>query len=86
MQEELGINVNPQQRCYRSVTSWGTNLAWWHAEMPNDEIPSANPDEVADVFWMTREDVRIAADVLPSLPPFLIAWENGEIPLDCGWS
>ncbi|MEM0927213.1 MAG: NUDIX domain-containing protein, partial [Planctomycetota bacterium] len=27
MQEELGIDVIPRLLCFRSVTSWGTNLA-----------------------------------------------------------
>ncbi len=83
MDEELSINVTPSELCYRSVTSWGTNLAWWHAELPPSESPEANPDEVAEVFWMSRNDVRKAQDVLPSLPPFLDAWEKGQISLSC---
>ncbi|MCC9601624.1 NUDIX domain-containing protein [Stieleria sp. JC731] len=85
MQEELAIDVTPMQLCYRSVTSWGTNLAWWHADLQDAIIPTANPAEVADVFWMSRDEVRFATDLLPSLPPFLLAWEKGEIGLDCHW-
>ncbi|WP_182867804.1 NUDIX hydrolase [Rhodopirellula sp. JC639] len=85
MQEELSIDVTPAALCYRSVTAWGTNLAWWHAHLEYAHHPVANPDEVAEVFWMSREEVRNAPDVLPSLPPFLVAWERGEIELDCEW-
>jgi len=85
MQEELSIDVLPLCLCYRSVTSWGTNLAWWHADLHSKQSPQANPAEVADVFWMSRDEVRSATDLLPSLPPFLIAWERGEIELDCNW-
>ncbi len=85
MQEELAIEVTPAGLCSRSVTSWGTNLAWWHAHLDDGHHPIANPDEVADVYWMSREEVRNAADVLPSLPPFLTAWERGEIELPCDW-
>lgn len=85
MDEELAIAVEPLSLCYRSVTSWGTNLAWWHADLADDHHPVANPDEVADVYWMSRDDVRDAPDLLPSLPPFLIAWERGEIEIDCHW-
>lgn len=85
MQEELAIDVTARGLCYRSVTSWGTNLAWWHADLPEDQIPTANPAEVAEVFWMSRDEVRIASDLLPSLPPFLRAWESGEIQADCEW-
>ena len=85
MQEELAIAVMPMGLCYRSVTSWGTNLAWWHANLDLGHHPIANPDEVADVYWMSRDDVRNARDLLPSLPPFLAAWEQGEIGLQCDW-
>ncbi|MEO1618795.1 MAG: NUDIX domain-containing protein [Planctomycetota bacterium] len=85
MQEELAIDVVPRSLCYRSVTSWGTNLAWWHADLSLDQEPTANPHEVADVFWMSRDDVRHAKDLLPSLPPFLAAWEQGEIDQPCEW-
>lgn len=85
MQEELLIQVEPIALCYRSVTSWGTNLAWWHAHLPDDQTPKANPEEVAEIFWFSRDDVRDATDLLPSLPPFLEAWEQGEIDLGCQW-
>ena len=85
MEEELAIGVMPMGLCYRSVTSWGTNLAWWHANLDLGQDPRANPDEVADVYWMSRDEVRNARDLLPSLPPFLAAWEQGEIGLQCDW-
>lgn len=85
MQEELAIGVTPMELCYRSVTAWGTNLAWWHADLEHTQSPTANPDEVAEVFWMSRDEVRNAKDMLPSLPPFLEAWEQGEIDLPCDW-
>jgi mutator protein MutT len=85
MREELNIGVEPMNLCYRSVTSWGTNLAWWHAELSHEQRPEANPKEVAGIYWMRREEVRTARDLLPSLPPFLVAWERGEIKLDCHW-
>ena len=84
MQEELAIDVEAVRRCWRSVTSWGTNLAWWVAELPSDVEPVANPEEVAEVHWMTREEIKVAADVLASLPAFVEAWENGEIDLPFG--
>ncbi|KAA5540636.1 NUDIX domain-containing protein [Roseiconus nitratireducens] len=85
MQEELAIEVEPLELCYRSVTSWGTNLAWWYADLDACQSPEANPAEVAEVHWMSRDEVRGARDLLPSLPPFLVAWERGEITLNCDW-
>ncbi len=81
MQEELSIDVAPVRLCWRSVTSWGTNLAWWLAHLDHEVHPIANPDEVAEVHWMTADEIRQADDMLPSLPTFMDAWERGEVDL-----
>ena len=81
MQEELAIDVEPVKLCWRSVTGWGTELAWWLANLEHDITPVANPDEVAEVHWMNREEIWNAQEMLPSLPTFLNAWERGEIDL-----
>ncbi len=82
MQEELTIDVKPIRLCWRSVTPWGTNLAWWLAHLEHEVTPIANPDEVAEVHWMTRDEIRTARDMLPSLPIFVDAWERGDIQFD----
>lgn len=81
MQEELAINVTPNRLCWRSTTSWGTELAWWIADLSPEISPVANPDEVAEVHWLRRAEIRRADDMLPSLPKFLDAWERGEVDL-----
>jgi (d)CTP diphosphatase len=81
MAEELSIEVMPIRRCWRSVTSWGTNLAWWLAELSPEIEPVANPAEVAEVHWMDHRTIRTARDMLASLPAFIDAWERGEIDL-----
>ncbi len=82
MQEELAIDVDPVRLCWRSITPWGTNLAWWLAGLDETVIPVANPEEVAEVHWMNRAEIRTAADMLPSLPTFVDAWERGDVELD----
>ena len=82
MQEELAIDVKPIRLCWRSVTPWGTNLAWWLAHLDPQVTPIANPDEVAEVHWMSRDEIRTARDMLPSLPIFVDAWERGEVDLN----
>lgn len=82
MQEELTIDVRPIRLCWRSVTPWGTNLAWWLAHLDPTVTPIANPEEVAEVHWMTKQEIRTARDMLPSLPTFVDAWERGEVDLD----
>ncbi len=81
MKEELEIDVEPVRLCWRSVTPWGTTLAWWLAKLGEDVTPVANPDEVAEFHWWTPEEIRTKKGVLPSLPAFVDAWENGEIDL-----
>ncbi len=81
MSEELSIEVRPVRRCWRSVTSWGTNLAWWLAYLSPESELRANPSEVAEVHWMDRDQIRSAKDMLASLPAFIDAWERGEIDL-----
>ena len=82
MQEELAIDVKPVRECWRSVTRWGTELSWWLSELDEQVQPTANPEEVAEVFWMTADEIRNLPDMLPSLPEFLSAVERGEIELD----
>ena len=82
MQEELAIDVEPVRLCWRSVTPWGTNLAWWLARLEDTVTPIANPDEVAEIHWMSRTQIRTADGMLPSLPTFVDAWERGEVELD----
>ena len=81
MQEELAIDVSPVRRCWRSVTSWGTNLAWWLAEMGPEVQPVANPAEVAEVRWMSTTEIRCEKEMLPSLPAFVDALERGDVVL-----
>lgn len=82
MQEELAIDVTPRRLCWRSVTPWGTNLAWWLADLDPEILPVPNPDEVAEVHWMTRDEICTAKEMLPSLPAFIEAWRGGRIVLD----
>lgn len=81
MQEELAIDVEPIRLCFRSVTPWGTNLAWWFSHLNEDVTPIPNPEEVAEVHWMSRDQIRTAEDMLPSLPTFMDAWDNGDVDL-----
>jgi 8-oxo-dGTP diphosphatase len=81
MQEELAIDVAPVRCCWRSITPWGTKLAFWLADLDELAIPKPDLLEVAEVFWMDRHEIYRAADVLPSLPRFIEAWRDGEVIL-----
>ena len=81
MHEELAIQVEPVRLCWRSVTPFGTRLAWWLARLDAAVTPVANPEEVAEVHWMTRDEIRACQGMLPSLPTFVDAWERGDVDL-----
>ncbi len=81
MQEEIAVDVEPVRLCHRSVTPWGTRLAWWISEIQDGVEPVANPEEVAEIHWMTPCDIAKARNVLPSLPEFIARWQAGQIDL-----
>ncbi len=85
MDEELAIAVEPIRLCWRSLTPWGTNLAWWLADLDCQAMPTANPDEVAEIHWMTRQQVRASRGMLASLPTFVDAWDQGDVDLQVDW-
>lgn len=82
MREEVGVDVLPIRRLWRSVTPWGVPLAWWHVALPDDFTFGPNPDEVAFVGWMTLEELAARSDLLESNRQFLAALRVGEIVLD----
>ncbi len=81
MMEETALKVTPVQLCWRSVTPWGTSLAWWQATIPLDAVPVPDPSEVEECFWMNTERIYHAKDSLPSLPAFMDACLRGEVDL-----
>lgn len=81
MQEEISVDVDPIRLCHRSVTPWGTQLAWWISDIRGEAEPVANPEEVAEIHWMTPGDIAAAKNVLPSLPEFISQWRAGRIDL-----
>jgi len=83
MDEELSLDVRPVEQVWDSVTSWGTSLCWWTAEIAADAVPVPNPAEVAEVFWLSPEQLSEQAGLLPSMPQFLAAWRAGlfELPI-----
>jgi (d)CTP diphosphatase len=85
MKEELSIHVVPVRCCWRSVTPWGTKLAFWWAELDEEAEPLPDVHEVAEYYWMDHVEIRGAPEVLPSLPRFIEAWRDGEVDLPRIW-
>lgn len=70
--EELAAPVKPLDRVWRSVTAWGTSLSWWTVELDEAVILVPDPVEVAEVFWMTLEQLASHPDLLEGNREFLV--------------
>lgn len=81
MQEELAIDVIPDQRIWECTTRWGFKLGWWLIHATHDLSPQPNPAEVEEVFWLTRPEFSSRKDLLGSMPDFLEAWRTGVLKL-----
>ena len=81
MQEELGVDVLPQMELWTSTTPWGTFLYWWTAHLPTEFVLKPEPLEVAEVMWMTAEELLQREDVLASVPQFIEANRDGLFQL-----
>lgn len=84
LREELGVDVKPLRRLWESVTPWGVHLTWWKAQLASQARFEPDPNEVAEVFWMTPAEVFAASELLDSNRQFMERVLSGEICLDSG--
>ena len=77
MQEELGCDVIPVRRLWRSRTSWEVDLTWWLAELKEGEELRPNPAEVDSCHWLTVEELTKLPQLLSSNRDFLDRWQAG---------
>lgn len=78
LQEELSLHVKPVRELWQSISPWKFDLRWWAAEIAVDANPIPDPQEVADVTWMTAEEMLALPKLLPSNGEFLEAWLRGD--------
>ena len=77
LQEELSVAVRPVKQLWQSISPWKFDLRWWEAELDPAAELVPEPQEVAQVAWMTPAEMRVLPDLLPSNREFLDAWANG---------
>jgi 8-oxo-dGTP diphosphatase len=80
--EELGVEVQPLRRLWNSVTPWEVTLAWWEARLSDEAALVPNPDEVAEVHWLTIEEMRALPELLESNHHFLDAMGAGQFSVE----
>ncbi len=65
MREELDVVVRPGERIMTQVKhGGGLVLHWWSAELVAGEL-RPNPAEVAELAWLTPDEVRRLPDAIP---------------------
>lgn len=80
--EELGATVEATGRVWSSVTTWGTALSWWTVRLVGDDDLVPHPVEVAEILWLSEEEMLADPDLLPGNRDFLLAVRDGTIRLD----
>ncbi len=82
LREELGVEARPLRTLWTSTAPWQVELTWLLAQLEPGAPLRPNPQEVAAVYWMTRQELEQSAEVLESNRPFLAAWARGEVVLE----
>ena len=79
--EELSAVVTAEVCVWRSVTAWGTALAWWTVTLPEAAVLVPHPVEVDEIFWLTEADLLAEAALLEGNREFLLAVRSGTVRL-----
>ena len=79
--EELAATVEPCECVWRSVTSWGTSLAWWSVAVVGEAELVPHPVEVAEILWLSAEEMIREPTLLEGNRTFLEAVLSGEVRL-----
>lgn len=79
MREELGVTVEPIVRLDQCVSPWGTQLYWWHCRLESKPTFVLHPEEIAEVLWLTLDELLAHPDLLESNYSFLERLRGGEL-------
>lgn len=77
--EELEAVVEPGACVWRSVSPWGTELAWWTARLVDDRMLVPHPIEVAEILWLSIDEMLVDPTLLEGNRPFLEAIRIGRV-------
>lgn len=78
--EELAAVVEPAACVHRSVTAWGTSLAWWTVELAEGDLVP-HPVEVEEILWLTLDEMLAEPTLLSGNRDFLEAVIEGRVRL-----
>ena len=79
--EELAAPVQAGECVWRSVTSWGTALAWWTVSLAEEAVLVPHPVEVDEIFWLSADELLAEPTLLEGNREFLLAAREGRLQL-----
>lgn len=79
--EELAATVEPGECVWRSVTARGAALAWWTVELRGESELVPHPVEVAEILWLSAEEMLREPTLLQGNRGFLEAVISGALRL-----
>jgi len=79
--EELAAEVEPRECVWRSVTAWGTALAWWTVSLADEAVLVPHPVEVDEILWLSLDEMLAEPTLLEGNRDFLLAARAGTVPL-----
>jgi 8-oxo-dGTP diphosphatase len=79
--EELAAAVTAGVCVWRSVTSWGTALAWWTVALDAAAELVPHPVEVEEILWLTEAELFAEPTLLEGNREFLAAVREGRVRL-----
>lgn len=79
--EELAASVQAGVCVWRSVTTWGTALAWWTVTLAAEAVLVPHPVEVDEIFWLSADELLAEPMLLEGNREFLLAAREGRLQL-----
>jgi len=79
--EELAATVAPRACVWRSVTPWGTSLAWWTVAVAEEAVLVPHPIEVAEILWLSASEMMRDPTLLEGNREFLEGVLRGDVRL-----
>ena len=77
--EEVAAVVEPVECVWRSVTAWGTELAWWTVRLADTGDLVPHPVEVSEILWLSAVEMLEHPALLQGNRPFLEAVIAGRL-------
>ena len=71
--------VEPAACIWRSVSPWGTPLAWWTVRLVGADELVPHPVEVAEIRWLSVDEMLADPTLLEGNRPFLEAIRDGRV-------